>query len=135
MPKLSLWHSCLNLPSLTAPVFCRKLCSGFIAPVARSKTLASRRNIFLDRHVGIAEAHQLYNLAFFREHSRLLRSARCFLWDIVTTEFFAVIFHNYSFGKAYHPSGMVILLDDLTVRPDASRVHTLTRTVSARRTG
>ena len=64
--------------------------------MSRAETFAISWDMFLDRHVRIAEANELYDLAFFCKHSRLLWSAGRAFWAIIAREFFTSIFHNYS---------------------------------------
>lgn len=138
MPKLSLWHSCLfcyRSPSPTAPVSRIQLRAGILAMMTRAKALSPRGNVFLDRHVWIAKTNKLYDFTLFSEHRRFLRRSGRAFGFVITRELFSTIFHNYSFGNAYHPSGMVILLADFTLRPEASRTQTLALTLSASLTG
>ena len=103
--------------------------------MSRAEALSICWDMFLDSHVRIAKAYKLDDVAFFGQNGRLLRSARCAFWAIITRELFASIFHSYSLGKAYHPSGISTLFFDNTARPLESKVHTRALTGSANLSG
>lgn len=99
----------LILPSSTAPIARTEFSAGILTMMSRSEAFSIGGNMFLDDHIRIAEANKLYLVPFFRQDSRLLRSAGRAFWFVITRELFSSIFHSYSFGKAYQPSAMVIL--------------------------
>ena len=125
----------LILPRSAAPISRTEFRAGILTMMSRPEAFSISGNMFLNDHIRIAKANKLYLVTFFRQDSRLLRSARRAFRFVISRKLFSSIFHNYSFGKAYQPSGIMILFFERIIWPFESRTQTLAFTLSANITG
>jgi len=79
------------LPHLARPVARRKNVLRCVALVSCTKRSTTLRVAFLDPHIGIAEAYQLYLVALLRQHRKLLTLSRCPFRLVVSAEGFAPV--------------------------------------------
>lgn len=75
-----------------------------------TEALSVLRNVLLDGHLGITEAHEGDLSIFLGQHRGLLGRTWRSLGLVVPSEFLAAVGYHLAFGKTYHPAGSVTRL-------------------------